>query len=197
MSEGSGGCLLDAVSSRAWRAQVRNRSNSSEITGVASSNAWSKASAARMGSPSAPNNTAFGNRAGHDTFARRTQLAMLGLSMIRLSAGRQSSYGVPHVSVMAVVSVARICKSLVIELVRAMHLAKVVLVVHVSARASVRIISCTASVDLLRKRRVIARLQRISADSGSIDKARRRLASAASRRPRLLNALPKARCAEA
>src|SRR6202050_1349230 len=161
-SEASGACLLEAVSSRAWRAQVRKRSNSSEVTGVASSNACSKRSAARVDSPSAPNNTAFGNRAGHDAFARRTQLAMLWLSMIRLSAGGQNSYGVPQVSVMAVVSIARICGVLVLKLVRAMQLAKAVLVVHVSTCVSARIISCTASVDLSHNRRVIARLQRIS-----------------------------------
>ena len=113
MSEGSGACLLDAVSSRAWRAQVRKRSNSIVVTGAASSNACSKGSAARAARPSAPNNAAFGNRAGHDPLARRTQLAILWLSMIRLSAGRQSSYGVPHGSVMAVVSAARICESLI------------------------------------------------------------------------------------
>ena len=124
MSEGSGACSLDAVSSRAWRAQVRKRSNSIVVTGAASSNAWSKGSAARAARPSAPNNAAFGNRAGHDSLARRTQLAILWLSMIRLSAGRQSSYGIPHGSVMAVVSAARICKSLIVNLVRATQLAK-------------------------------------------------------------------------
>ena len=131
MSEGSGACVLDAVSSRAWRAQVRKRSNSIVLTGAASSNAWSNGSAARAARPSAPNNAAFGKRAGHDLLARRTQLAILWSSMIRLSAGRQSSYGIPHGSVMAVVSAARICGSSVSKPYVRDAVAKATLIVHV------------------------------------------------------------------
>ena len=89
-------CSLDAASSRARRAQVRNRSNSIVVTGAATSKARSKGSAARAARPLQPNST--------DLVIARATIHSRGvhnrqswLSTIRPSAGRQSSYGVPMV----------------------------------------------------------------------------------------------------
>src|ERR1700722_18272732 len=105
-------------------------------------------SLARAGMPSAPKSAVFGKRVGHDSLATRTQRAIAWSSMTRLSAGRQSSYGIPHGSLMAVVSAARTCKSLVVKLELATQLAKATLVFQVGGRSNVRTISCAASRDL-------------------------------------------------
>src|SRR5271165_1275246 len=133
MSEGSAARLLDAVSSKAWRAQVRNRSNSIVVTGDVSSDTCSKASAARAARPFAPNSAALGRRAGHEPLARRTQPAILGLSRTNWSACGHSSYGMAQASAIAVVSAARSRESSFVILTRAIQLANAVLVVQSGA----------------------------------------------------------------